>query len=293
VVNIYAAPSIRFNAFVRNHAGESGGAIVINDNSQAVLHKNTIAGNTARAAAGVLVLSDNRSQITDNTISHNVASDHGGGLYLVHSNAKVTGNQIIDNQARTIGGGVVVDNQAPIVENNLVSRNRAGDGGAGFYLSNSQPTLRHNTIASNGRNQNGDGVMLVNGAAPSLSYNVIVGNDYGIRSGGGQPRQTMRNSLFDNRLGNYQGLTPGATDLLVDPLFISGSGGGYYLAQNASGQGATSPLVDACAETAQALGLHLTTTRTDGQPDRDLADIGFHFTNLPPKVFIPLVHLSD
>jgi parallel beta-helix repeat protein len=188
---------------------------------------------------------------------------------------------------------VVVDNQAPTVENNLVSRNRAGDGGAGFYLSNSQPTLRHNTIASNGRDRNGDGVMLANGAAPSLSYNVIVGNDYGIRSGGGQPHQTMRNSLFDNRLGNYHSVAPGATDLLVDPLFVPGPRGAYYLAQAASGQGTTSPLVDACMESAQALGLHLTTTRTDGQPDRNLADIGFHFTNLPPKIFIPLVQQSN
>jgi parallel beta-helix repeat protein len=241
----------------------------------------------------VLVMNDNQSQITNNYISRNTATEYGGGVYLVDSNARVAGNQIIDNQAGIIGGGAVVINRTPTIENNLFARNRAPSGGAGVFVADAQPTLRHNTIANNGRGQNSDGILLSAGAAPVLAYNVITGGDYGIRSGGGQPRQTMRNSLFDNRLGNYQGVTPGATDLLADPLLIAGPRGSYYLAQNASGQGATSPLVDACAETAQALGLHLTTTRTDGQPDRDLADIGFHFTDLPPKVFIPLVQLSD
>ncbi len=133
--------------------------------------------------------------------------------------------------------------------------------------------------------------MLAPGAAPAMSYNVIVGNDYGIRSGGGQPRQSTRNDLFDNRLGDYLGVTPGASDLRVDPKFNNGPRGSYYLAQTGAGQANTSQLVDACAETAQALGLHLSTTRTDGRNDQGLADIGYHFEDQPNRMFLPVVRL--
>ncbi|MEI2688808.1 MAG: right-handed parallel beta-helix repeat-containing protein [Anaerolineae bacterium] len=291
VVNIHANPIIRFNTFVDNRAGQSGGAMVINDNSRVVLQSNTIAGNRANVAAGVLVMNDASSQITDNTISRNVATEHGGGIYVTDSNARMTGNQIVDNQAGGLGGGAVVINAAPAFENNLVSGNRANSGGAGFFINNSQATLRHNSIVRNGRNQNGDGVLLAASASPALIYNVIVGNDYGIRSGGGQPRQSTRNNLFDNRLGDYLGVTPGASDLRIDPKFYSGPRGAYYLAQTSAGQASNSPLVDACAETAQALGLHLSTTRTDGRNDQGLADIGYHFKDQPNRMFLPVVRL--
>jgi parallel beta-helix repeat protein len=293
VVNVHATPIIRMNTFAGNRAGLSGGAVVVNEHSAAVLRNNTIAGNAAGVAGGVLVMNDNLSLVVENYISRNTAHQYGGGIYLVNSNARVANNQIIDNQAGNLGGGAVILDASCAFENNLVSRNRASEGGAGIYISNSQSTLRHNTIADNGRNQSGDGLLLAPGAAPSLSYNMIVGNDYGIRSSGGQPRQTMRNSLFDNRLANYQGLEPGGSDLLADPQVVNGPLGPYYLAQVGAGQQANSPLLDACGETAQALDLHQLTTRVDGQPDRGLADIGFHFPRLAPKVFLPVVRLSN
>jgi parallel beta-helix repeat protein len=191
-----------------------------------------------------------------------------------------------------MGGGAVILNRAPTFANNLIGRNRATNGGAGFYIGGSQPTLRHNTIANNGRNQNSDGIMLSPDAAPTLSYNVIVGNDYGIRSGGGQPRQTVRNVFHDNRLGDYQGVAPGASDLLVNPQFTSGPLGPYYLAHAVAGQNTNSPLIDACTESAQGLGLNLTTTRTDGQDDQGLADIGYHFESQPSRSFLPLIGVS-
>lgn len=293
VVNINADPILRFNVFTGNRAGLSGGAIVVNDNSRPLIDQNFIAGNSAQVAGGILVLNDNRSVITDNMISGNSAAQFGGGIHLVDSNAQVAGNQILDNQSGDKGGGVVILNLAPALFNNLISRNRAVDEGAGVFISNAQPTVRYNTIADNGRNENGDGIMLAPGAAPALLYNVISGNDYGIRSGSAQPAQSVRNALYDNRLGNYHGaVPPGPTDLLVDPQFVRGPLGPHYLAQTAAGQASTSPLVDAGGETAVALGLHQSTTRTDGAPDQGLADIGFHYEILPGKAFLPLVHAT-
>ncbi len=293
VVNIDANPTLRFNLFTANRAGLSGGAIVINDNCRPVIDQNFIAGNSAQVAGGILVMNDNRSAITNNRISGNTAAQFGGGIHLVDSNAQVAGNQILDNQAGDKGGGVVILNQAPTLSNNLISRNRAVDEGAGLWISNAQPTVRYNTIVENGRREGGDGIMLAPGAAPLLLYNAIVGNDYGIRSGSAQPGQSVGNALFDNLLGNYNGaVPPGPTDLLVDPQFVRGPLGPYYLAQTAAGQASTSPLIDAGGETAAALGLHQRTTRTDGAPDQGMADIGFHYDILPGKAFLPLVHAT-
>ncbi len=293
VVNIYANPTVRFNTFVRNRAGISGGAIVINDYSAPVVNKNTIAGNTAKVAAGIVVMNGSHGQITNNYISRNVADEHGGGIYLVESDTRVAGNQIVDNRAGILGGGVVILSASPLLENNLVSRNHAGDGGAGLYLGNSQATLRHNTVAGNGRNEaNGDGIRLAPGAYPSLSYNMIIGNEIGIRGENGQPSQSMRNSLHDNRLANYQGVTPGGSDLVGDPQLVRGPLGAYYLSQGNRDAESVSPLVDACLETAQALGLSQLTTDIEGQLDSGPADIGYHFQVQPPKIFLPIVRLG-
>ncbi len=292
VVNVLATPTLRSNTLARNQAGTSGGAMFINDRSRAIIDRNTIAGNTAGSGAGLVVYWDGNSQITGNHFNRNVASENGGAMFFANSAARVADNQITANQASGIGGGVLVLDGSPAFENNLINRNSAGDSGAGLYLGNSQSTLRHNTIADNGRNMNGDGVLIAANASPRLSYNVIVGNDYGIRSAGGQPSQTTRNSLFNNRLANYQGVAQGASDLLVDPRLVRGPYGTYYLAQTTSGQASNSPLVDACVETAQALGLHLLTTRTDGQVDQGLADIGFHFRYLPNRAYLPLIVMS-
>lgn len=292
VVNHNATPTLRTNSIVRNRAQLSGGGILINSGSRAIVDRNSITVNTAGVGAGVLVMTDNNSQITNNYIARNTANEHGAGIYLTNSTALVGSNQITNNFARGLGGGAVILSASPRLENNLINRNRANQGGAGLYVTNSQSVLRHNTVADNGRNSNGDGLMLASGGAPRLSYNVIVGNDYGIRSTGGQPGQLFRNSLYDNRLANYSQVSPGSTDILTDPKLVTGPLGPYYLSQAGAGQGVNSPLVDACVETAEALGLHLSTTRTDGQFDRGLADIGFHFDSLPRKTFLPLLPMA-
>ena len=68
----------------------------------------------------------------------------------------------------------------------------------------------------------------------------------------------------------------------------------YYLAQLPAGQPNTSPLVDAISQTAHGLGLDNMTTRTDGEPDQGLADVGFHYGRPPRHThFVPMVALSN
>lgn len=293
VINIDANPTLRFNLFKDNQAGISGGGVVVNDNSRPVIDQNFIVGNSAQVGGGILVMNDNRSVITNNVITGNNGTQLGGGIHLTDSNATVAGNQILANQAGIQGGGVLVHNLTATLANNLISRNRAGIAGAGVFIASAQPTLRFNTISDNGRNENGDGILLTYGSAPALLYNIISGNDYGIRSDSAHPGQSVRNALHDNRLGNYHGvIQPGPSDLLVNPQHVRGPLGPYYLAQSAAGQGSTSPLIDASGETAAAAGLSQRTTRTDGVVDQGLADLGFHYEIQPVSAFLPLVHIT-
>ena len=61
-----------------------------------------------------------------------------------------------------------------------------------------------------------------------------------------------------------------------NPLFVSGPDGDYYLSQVVSGQSSNSPCVDAGGE-ATTFWVGELTTRTDGEPDTDRVDMGFHY----------------
>ncbi|MCB0229479.1 MAG: hypothetical protein KDH90_10180, partial [Anaerolineae bacterium] len=191
--------------------------------------------------------------------------------------ATVDGNQILGNSAQQLGGGMVVINGSSTISNNLVANNRAGSVGAGIYMAGSGAGLTSNTIADNGRNAGGDGIFLNTGANPRLMYNVVVGNDYGVRSGGGQPTQMTRNNVWGNRVTDYDGVQRGDTDLNTDPKWVNGPLGKYYLSSQAAGQQSNSQLIDACFDSSHAMGVDQMTTRTDGQKDRENADMGFHY----------------
>ena len=118
----------------------------------------------------------------------------------------------------------------------------------------------------------------------------MIGNDYGIRSTGSQPDQLSRNCFYDNRLGNYNGITQGPDDFSANPMLINGPLGSYYLSQSTASQSNTSPLVNAANQSAQELGLNNQTTRTDGQGDQGMADVGFHYGRPPGRIrFFPMV----
>jgi hypothetical protein len=77
-------------------------------------------------------------------------------------------------------------------------------------------------------------------------------------------------------------LQPGQGNLSVDPLFVTGPEGDYYLSQVAAGQAADSPAVDSGDVTAIEAGVGFRSTRTDAIRDAGIADMGFHY---PPSSF--------
>ena len=61
----------------------------------------------------------------------------------------------------------------------------------------------------------------------------------------------------------------------TNPLFTSVAD--YYLRQIAAGQSANSPCVDTGSDFASRFGLHKYTTRTDGERDIGIVDMGYHY----------------
>jgi predicted outer membrane repeat protein len=299
VVNDHASAQIIANVIANNRSSGDGGGVWIHDGATARAEGNVIAGNHVEQRGGGLVVSEGAAlQGLDNLIIGNMAAQHGGGAWIVEGSTSLFHNRIRRNSAGGNGGGVLLQGSTAgpsELRNNLLEGNHAGGAGAGVYVTFSGPTLVNNSIVANGRGETGAGLSLGNGAAPALTNNVIAGNDYGIQSGGGSPSVTARNDVYDNRLGNYNGVTPGAADLSVDPLFVHG----FYLSHSAAGQNTNSPLINAGQGTASSLGLHTRTTRTDGVPDQGVVDLGYHYP-LPieldpnrPTVFIPLLMLGN
>jgi parallel beta-helix repeat protein len=296
VVILGSTPTIRYNSLTGNRAVRNGGAMFINSDSRPRVEKNNISYNRSGGFGGAIVIyRDNVSQVLDNYIGYNQSgADWGGGISIENSSAEVKGNQIVFNRTQGNGGGLVAVGEGnPQILNNLIASNHAGGQGDGAYILASV-LFRGNTVANNDRNQNGDGIFIAMTPSARLVNNLVIGNDYGIRSTGPQPGQMSRNCFYDNRLDNYNGVTRGPDDFSTNPMLVNGPLGSYYLAQSTSGQANTSPLVNAANQTAQELGLSNQTTRTDGQTDQGMADIGFHFGRaLGRNRYLPMVALSN
>ncbi len=80
---------------------------------------------------------------------------------------------------------------------------------------------------------------------------------------------------------DIEGGWTGAGNIIADPLFVSGPGGGYYLSHAATGQAVDSSCIDAGSDTAVNVGLDGLTTRIDEAVDVGTVDMGYHYPDLP------------
>ncbi|HEY3267146.1 MAG TPA: right-handed parallel beta-helix repeat-containing protein [Armatimonadota bacterium] len=99
-----------------------------------------------------------------------------------------------------------------------------GNGGAGILVKGAV-TLTNNTIAANGY-----GVHIDQTGTARLTNNVIAFNvNAGVDCVAGAVPALSHNDVFGNPAGNYQGVTPGLTDISLDPLFADRAGANYRL----------------------------------------------------------------
>ncbi|MEO0098336.1 MAG: right-handed parallel beta-helix repeat-containing protein [candidate division WOR-3 bacterium] len=261
-----------------------GGGIYVDMNSTAEICYNLIARNTCSQGywnygAGIYVDLRASPLIYQNVIKENINTlgdrGHGAGIYVSYqANALIFSNLIIDNRNTSgswnYGGGIKVDGRARII-NNTIAGNICSGGywayGAGIYIESDTSIIKNNIIVQNSSTL-GSGIY----------NNGIVINRY--------------NDIWNNIGGNYYGCSPGPGEISLDPIFVSGPYGPYYLSQTAAGQPVNSPCVDAGDTLLGTTPLNFDsllrswTTRTDSVPDLSVLDMGYHYPRTQPYVGI-------
>lgn len=310
-----ASPTVEGN-LVRENFATTGGGICVGKRSNALVRRNQILVNQSRYGGAGIYLDEGATAVVEsNVIGENVNSEYwGGGVSCTRCQAIVRGNTLRANRtgASSVGrgGGLSCDEGAPTVQNNLIVGNsatayygggNAGGYGGGIYVGGfiyaAAPTITNNTLVDNAADFGGglaygtaDG--FYERAAGELQSNIIAESRRGAAGAGGEAvyvgNATSNRPLVDFNLywanagGSYGGWAQthaqvGTHNLAVDPRFVVGPLGGYYLSQTAAGQPQTSPAVDAGHALATVLGLAAAHTRSDQGTDTGVVDLGFHY----------------
>ena len=282
---------IENNVVANNDSEMTGGGIYDCDG---LIQNNKISDNSSDSGGG---LCNCDGIIESNIISDNVVASSGNGGGLAYCQGLIRGNTITGNSGGSGGGGLYYC--TAVIENNVVSSNRSDRITDGTGLSNCYGTIRNNMIAGN----TGDGLSVCIG---TIQNNTVIANSipygYGLygchgtivncivrgngRMGGSWPQVVYCSDPTYCCIQEWTG--GGLGNITTDPLFTTGPLGPYYLSQIAAGQAVQSPCVDAGSSTAAQLGLADRTTRTDGQPDAGIVDMGYHY----PTEAVPLATIS-
>jgi hypothetical protein len=288
-----AHPVITGNSILENEniALQSNGGAIYCKNSRPWIKKNLIQNNRAvNGAAGFFT--ESQPAISGNTIVSNTmyyypsmiaGATYGALTFYICRDFLIDGNHMSENIASNGAAICVLTCFNGRILNNVIAGNRAEQAnlfvgmGAGIYLQLAETPLGdhlddvlilNNTIVNNTAidlvyNKGGWG----GGIAIALleermviANNIVAFNSSGIWQEGTLTAYPdfIRNDFFDNQAGdgndyNYVNLSPGPTDISLDPLFVKRAGGDYRLTS-------ASPCIDAGDATVAGL----PTTDIDG-----------------------------
>jgi len=242
--------------------------------------------------------------IRDCVLTHNSANTSGGGIYLRGESdyIEIINCLIINNLAGRDGGGISVNWRAePNIVNCTFASNAApgtfgqlgytGFGG-GLYCSYHSNVEVIDSIFWNNYALMGFEIAVATGfefdpipAKLMLSHSDIrrVALSVWVDSGCilWDPNDPSKRTPLDVSHPDAPWL--GSTNNIdLDPLFVTGPLGSYYLSHIGAGQDTDSPCIDKGSELALYRGLtERYTTRTDNLPDAKEVDMGYHYTIRP------------
>jgi predicted outer membrane repeat protein len=307
------------NTFVEQNQASGYGGGIYSGGYWTKFDSNVIRNNMAyRGGAGCLSY---REDFQYNYITDNTALDQDGGFQLLSCiEPRVHDNEFRNNLASSGSGALAILGQTAFgfIGNNLFESNYAGSDttqgrGAALRVETDEDSyikIQNNTFVYNevtGTNMvpaHGAAIYLDVVAPADLANNIIAFNGAG---GGVYATETSRpwvftfnNDAYNNQQfnwgGGYGDMTGINSNISVDPLFVAGRDGHFYLSvtgqtpaasQNPADtkppwyvlkpQTRNSPCIDAGSITAIAAELTNATTRTDSAGDSGLVDLGFHF----------------
>ena len=212
---------------------------------------------------------------------------------LVHSGCTITGNYAQGNaQSNAMGGGVYCEDCSTIITNCLISDNLANYGGGGgiYSYALADTEITNCTIVANtasyggGLGQANQQTILLNTILWDNNASTSQGPE--IWMTGGTILQTSYSDVEGGQAMVYIDGTsatldwgPGMMDL--DPIFVTGPPGNYYLCQPVSDEKSilwASPCVDAGDPASDMI---WGSTRTDGRSDTGIVDMGYHYPLSP------------
>jgi hypothetical protein len=191
----------------------------------------------------------------------------------------IRGNRIVDNKAERTGGGIDVYYFANArIINNLIVNNLAEKyGGAIEVLGKASAELIGNSFIKNRALKGGGALgLFVNSGRVKVSNSVFAFNrgEDTIRDRG-RHAEITHSCFFENE--GTDGDINGNGNIYMDPLFVTGKRGDYYLSEMNAGQSADSPCLDAGKSTRYDHLFKKLTTRTDNVPDNNRINMGYHF----------------
>ena len=267
-----------------NESGHFGGGLDL-EYSDLVIEGCTINSNVSHHGGGITIFQSS-PELYQCNFDHNNVAGNGAGLYFSYmSYAKVYSCHILENEAGRDGGGIYISNTStPEISNCLIEGNISLEFGGGIYCeieTNDEIIIEYCTIADN-EAVLGGGVYSVM-SKPVFSDSILWDNS--------------PNNIFDISgllqcsfcdIGPNSSIYPGTNDNInVDPLFVAGPRGDFYLSQIDSGELQTSPCVDAGSSTAfyssfiapgeRMIRLSDLVTRSDDVVDSGTVDLGYHY----------------
>lgn len=174
--------------------------------------------------------------VIDGFTIQNGMAEIGGGIYCAEASPSIFNNVIKDNNASERGGGIFCGASDAVIKNNIFMHNYSPVGSAIGCENDSRASIVNNTIFENG-NSSGGVVSALTSALPELVNNIVVYNSSGLYcDGGGMKLYT--NCVYHNDNYNYQGITPGPTDISLNASFVDQSSYNLHLQPD-------SPCIDA------------------------------------------------
>ncbi len=240
VVTINAtSASARIDGFVvTNGSGvmgllnrKRGGGIYI-DGSTATVANNTIVGNSADVGGGVYCFSANTPSVVNNQISGNICTSLGGGAGVyIQASVNLLNNTIAGNSSSANGGGAWFSQASGWIANNVITANSADISGGGLQFDQCPNTLvaANNTITGNGTGLQGGGVAF--DASPiSFANNIVAWNSSGLYRTATTGAPTLKhNCVYNPTRYDYNGMSPGTTDISADPALVSWTFGQVHI----------------------------------------------------------------
>jgi hypothetical protein len=214
----------------------SGGGLFIKNSAGITMDGDVVAGNTAGLSGAI---------------------GYGGGIYLQNAGLTMTSVTIQSNQAKLIGGGVYSDPTSTLSmsDGDVLTNSALIAGGA--YLNGPTTLLTHNlwtgntgaacymvsattgSFIGNTMNLNGGSAALnISSATVTVTNNVITNTTgSGIKSVGSPTPTPTYCDVWNNTI-DFDGCSPGAGCISLDPLYANAGVGDYHLALH-------SPAIDA------------------------------------------------